>query len=56
MKCGELKENISGPIIVTDISNFTGNITDEVSVVSGPVCQPNAEKSGIGEEEKFQEP
>ena len=50
MKCGELKENISGPISVTDISKFTGD-TNEDSVVSGPVCQPNITETGNGEEE-----
>ena len=45
MKCGELKENISGPISVTDISKFTGD-TNEDSVVSGPVCVSNITSSG----------
>ncbi|CAI8036564.1 hypothetical protein GBAR_LOCUS20485, partial [Geodia barretti] len=52
MKCGELKENISGPISVTDISKFTGD-TNEDSVVSGPVCQPNITETGVSEIELY---
>ena len=48
MKFGELKENISGPISVTDISKFTGD-TNEDSVVSGPVCVSNITSSGRAE-------
>ena len=52
MKCGEHTENISGPISVTDISKFTGD-SDEDSVVSGPVCQPNSTNIGLGKESLF---
>ena len=52
MKYGEDTKNISGPISVTDISNFTGD-TNKDSVVSGPVCVPNTERSGVGEEELY---
>ena len=52
MKCGEDTKNISGPISVTDISKFTGD-TNEDSVVSGPVCQPNATETGFGAEELY---
>ena len=34
------------------ITKFTGD-TNEDSVVSGPVCQSNANRSGIGEEELY---
>ena len=43
-----MTQNISGTISVTDITKFTGD-----TVVSGPVCQPNAYRSGIGEEELY---
>ena len=47
-----MTQNISGTISVTYITKFTGD-TNEDSVVSGPVCQPNANRSGIGEEELY---
>ena len=49
MKCGEHTENISGPISVTDISQFTGGVNED-SVVSGVVCQPNTRTIGIDRE------
>ena len=52
MKCGEDTTNISGPISVTDISNFTGD-TNKDSVVSGPVCVPNTRNIGFGERELY---
>ena len=52
MKCGEDKKNISGPISVTDISNFTRGSKKD-SVVSGPVCQPNITLAGVGAEEFY---
>ena len=42
MKFGEHTEDISGPISVTDIS---GGL-NEGSVVSGPVCVPDTDKTG----------
>ena len=52
MKCGEDTKNISGPISVTDISKFTVD-SNEDSVVSGPVCQPNITETGVGEKELY---
>ena len=52
MKCGEDTKNISGPIIVTDVSKFTGD-SNEDSVVSGPVCQPNITVTGVGENDLY---
>ena len=52
MKCGEDTKNISGPIRVTDISKFTGD-TNEDSVVSGPMCQPNITVTGVGENDLY---
>ena len=49
MKFGGHTENISGPISVTDISSGL----NEGSVVSGPVCAPNTERTGVGDEELF---
>ena len=52
MKCGEDTKNISGLISVTNISKFTGD-TNEDSVVSDPVCQPNITETGVGAEEFY---